>query len=92
MAVAQRQPATRRQQWRQSGTDFKDDVKSSLLLLRYLDDVSQQTRKGFWETNFMTDKTVTLTRAKNLIRARKCPELQFFKQCYQEYQDSIKLA
>jgi Mn-dependent DtxR family transcriptional regulator/transposase len=63
--------------WRESGVDFADDVKSCLLLLRYLDENNHAHGKKWWHKNMLDlhEETVEeLISGTNKRRSEICKE------------------
>ena len=59
---------TAKRKWRTSGVDFQDDVRASIQLLKYLDDIETDTRKKWWDFNFMMRGNATLKRARDIVK------------------------
>ena len=78
-----------KQKWRQSGSDFKDDVHSSILLLHYLDGPDEATRKKWWRENFILGGRVSRKKAINIIVGNKSRKDAYFRQCYELYKQKI---
>ena len=76
--------------WRAHGIDYKDDVKSSITLMKYLDEVSEETRRGWWQKNFMLGNCVTLLRAQKIVSEKRPADEKYYSQCYKGYLELMK--
>jgi transposase len=74
--------------WRAINLDFTDDVKSSLELLRLLDDVPSEVRKSWWQRNFLMVPRPSLKMATDLVTKNQPKYHEFHKKCYVLFQNT----
>ena len=76
--------------WRKSGTDFSNDVGSTLLLLKMLDDVPLDTVKGWFQKNFFIgNPRPTQAEVKKMITGSQTVLDDYHSECQALYRRNV---
>jgi hypothetical protein len=77
-------------QWRNMGLDFKDDVKSSIMLLNCIDQVASKNTgnvvKWFKDNLFLKSDNFNLSSVQELISGRTGEQQSWYRHCIRKYE------